>query len=280
MYVALVVVVAAVLAAPLRGLLLALGADPGGLHRFAFRLLKVAALVGLWPMLVATGASDRRAWGLARGPGAGRELGCGAIVGLLTLGMVGVTLVLLEVRIGIIHPRPGQVMLGALATAAAVALIEEIWFRGALYGLFERAWGARVAVSSSAALWALVHFVRAGGPLDAATAQSWYAGFAALAPGLDRLARVGAVETFVTLFAAGLVLGLVRARSGRVAGCIGMHAGWVLVIQPLRKLTRIDSEADWVALAGSYDGVTGWLAAGLFALLTLGLVVRMRAAAG
>ena len=77
-------------------------------------------------------------------------------------------------------------------------------------------------------------------------------------------------DSFVALFFAGLLLSLVRERSGNIALCIGIHAGWVLSIKLLREITDAATDSPTAILIGSYDGVIGWAAAGLLAAVTLG----------
>mgnify|MGYP003693691249 CR=1 FL=1 len=45
------------------------------------------------------------------------------------------------------------------------------------------------------------------------------------------------VDSFLCLTAVGVLLGIVRALTGNIAACIGLHAGWVMVICVLRQIT-------------------------------------------
>ncbi len=277
-YVVAVCVLAAILAYPLWWLLDALLEQAPPFHRLTLRLLKGLALLGLWPLLAVLGCNARAGWGLARGPGAARELGAGLIAGLASLGLLAAVLLALGVRV----PAPvGGVSLpallaGAALSAAAVALIEEIWFRGALLTVLARGLGRWGAVWATALLWALTHFVRADQPVPL-EALGWTSGWQVLGGALDRLGRPGVAGALAGLAAAGVLLGQARLASGRVAACIGLHAGWVLVIRPLRKLTDFEPAAPAAFLASGYDGVTGWLAAALFGALALLWYRRERA---
>ena len=129
----------------------------------------------------------------------------------------------------------------AVLTAASVALIEETWFRGALHGAVERAAGRLAAVFGVAVLYALVHFVRPDNAVPASELGP-LAGFDALAGSFDRLSRAGIEDSLFALLGAGVLLGVLRARTGRVAECIGMHAGWVLLIQVTSKSSDLVPE--------------------------------------
>jgi len=67
------------------------------------------------------------------------------------------------------------------------------------------------------------------------------------------------IDSFLCLAAVGVLLGLVRALTGNIAACVGLHAGWVAVIFVTREVSRPDpgSPARW--LMGAYDGVIGWM---------------------
>jgi hypothetical protein len=51
---------------------------------------------------------------------------------------------------------------------------------------------------------------------------------------------------------------------------VGLHAGWVFVIQLSRKLTDSDPAATFGFVAGRYDGVIGLLAAAWIGALAFG----------
>jgi hypothetical protein len=82
---------------------------------------------------------------------------------------------------------------------------------------------------------------------------------------------LGILDAFLALAAVGVLLGLVRARTGHVAGCIGLHAGWVWVISVLRESSRPDDASPWRFLLSEFDGVVGWLV--LAWTLVIGVVV-------
>ncbi len=69
---------------------------------------------------------------------------------------------------------------------------------------------------------------------------------------------------------AGVFLALVRERTGHIGWCIGLHAGWVFVIQVTRYLTVGNDASPYAFLTGGYDGVIGWLAVGWIGALAVG----------
>jgi membrane protease YdiL (CAAX protease family) len=157
----------------------------------------------------------------------------------------------------------------ALATGIAVAFLEETFFRGALQTAVTRESGTALGVALPALLYASVHFL--GGSLKISAEQASFAsGFDVLGSMFEKYAQPAAlVDSFLALLAVGLLLALVRRRTGSLAACIGLHAGWVTTITVLRSATKVDRTSDHAWLVGSYDGVIGWAA--LAFLGTMGL---------
>jgi membrane protease YdiL (CAAX protease family) len=159
-----------------------------------------------------------------------------------------------------------------LGAALLVALVEEMLFRGVVFSAVRTA-GAGVAITVSALLYALAHFLRPAPGAEFADAVDWHSGFMVLGAGLARFADPATLAgDFLALFAAGLAFGLIRERSGQLATTIGIHAAWIVGIKLTRAasdLAPVDAQA-W--LVGDFDGVIGYLAAGWFLLVTLLLV--------
>ena len=77
------------------------------------------------------------------------------------------------------------------------------------------------------------------------------------------------LDSFLALAAVGVFLSLIRLKTGSLAQCIGVHAGWVLVIKVFRKMTDLDPMSPWAFLVGNYDGTIGYLALGYVLMLGL-----------
>src|SRR5260370_217357 len=69
----------------------------------------------------------------------------------------------------------------------------------------------------------------------------------------------GIGDAFLGLLAGGGVLGMVRAATGNIAACIGLHAGWVWVMLVTHELTRPARGAPLGFLLSRFDGFVGWL---------------------
>ncbi|MBA2410007.1 MAG: hypothetical protein H0V62_09645 [Gammaproteobacteria bacterium] len=96
----------------------------------------------------------------------------------------------------------------------------------------------------------------------------WYSGIAILTHMFEQFAEPADIpDSFLALFAVGMVLALVRAGMGHIAACIGLHAGGVLVIKLTKDITYADPAATDAFLVGTYDSVIGYLALILIATL-------------
>jgi len=160
-----------------------------------------------------------------------------------------------------LSPRtPGQLagqFAGALATALLVAVIEELLFRGAIFGGLRRAlpWGAALVVSS--AIYAIVHFMaRPANPPEI----GWLSGFRVLPTMLAGMLQPGGlVPAFLNLTLAGMVLGLAYHFTGDILTSIGSHAGWIFWLKFYGYLTRAVSGTNTI-FWGTRKLVDGWLA--------------------
>lgn len=241
-------------------------------QRVMGRLAQILILVGLWPFLRWVDLADRQSLGFAlERPRFIETLKRGWLLGVLSL----LVLVLVELGLGVRVPDPDWLSaLGSLLQKAVAALIgglligllEETFFRGALYSSIRRGAGVAAAASGSAALYAVVHFLKPHA-LPPGQVFDWLGAWAMFVHVFTGFFQWEHLDSLVALFTAGILLALVRERSGHIGWCIGLHAGWVFVIQLTRRVTDGDEASQLAFLAGSYDGVIGWLGALWIALI-------------
>jgi hypothetical protein len=106
-----------------------------------------------------------------------------------------------------------------------------------------------------------------------------FSGFAALQGFFTDYAEpLRILDAFIALYFVGLLLALVRRRWGNLAGCIGLHAGFVAVIAMFRKVSAPGPEHDLWHLVGRFDGLLGWWIAAVTALCCIVLWRNGRAA--
>jgi len=244
-------------------------------QRVMGRLAQGFILIGLWPLLKAMGVADHRSlgYGAARGRLL-RAIGLGWLAGFLSLVALALVLVAIEVRV--LRPQADQGLatkaVAALVSGWLIAVLEETFFRGALYAAVERRRGPWSAIGWSSLFYALLHFMKPRA-LPEGVGYDWVTNWEIFLSTFTSPWQWRHLDSFTALFCGGILLGVVRRRSGHIGGCIGLHAGWVFVIQVTRHLTDGDDGAALAFLVGDYDGVIGWLAAGWIAVLALALAL-------
>lgn len=151
--------------------------------------------------------------------------------------------------------------LKGLGSGLAVALLEETFFRGALQGALQRLGAMRWALFAVPVFYAAVHFLgrAASVPHQEVDALSGFTAAAGFFSGFRNPA--GIADAFLALWCVGLLLAVVRRRWGNIAGCIGLHAGFVAIIAMFRKVSVPGAGSQWDFLVGSFDGLLGlWIA--------------------
>lgn len=274
-YIVVAPTLGALLAWPTWRALVAVGIVPD-FESLTLRMMELCALGLLLPVLKRTGGCDRAAWGYALpGRTAWRAFGIGMLLGMAMLSIPALLLIGFGARdfraidLGFLV----VVLAKGLISGVAVALLEETWFRGGLVTAMARGFGWTAAVIGSAVIYMLVHFLN---PEPVASVDM--GPLAGLGVALDAFGGLHIDDrgAALTLLLAGLLLGLLRARSGHIALCIGLHAGWVVVIASVRRVTRFNHTDPQSVLAGGYDGVIGWLAAAVFAAALLTVLALQR----
>jgi uncharacterized protein len=240
-------------------------------HRYVNRCLLVLALAGLWPLLRAIGIRSCREIGLPWRSVRPLEIALGVLAGLGSLAIVAALALAFHARAWRTDHTAADMLrhfLNAGFTAIAVSLLEEILFRGAIFGAFRREGRFATAAAWSSGIYALVHFFQRPlppetiGPLSGfVTLGQMCAGFVdwqALVPG------------FLNLALAGWLLAWSRERSGTLWFAIGLHAGWIFWLKSYGFFTRTLPLRD-VWIWGSARLIDGWIA--LLALALLAIVL-------
>jgi hypothetical protein len=193
-------------AAAIMGLFWLVTARVGGATSSAgAAMLEAGFTVALAAVLAGVAGVGMRMTGRPRSPGvpASRGTALGALLGLACL----LVATLYAQLAGDLHPAVGGTISGSLALGAiaitALASAEELFFRGWLQSGLARDWNEWAAVAVSALAFALLHLM--GG---------------ARAP-----------LSLVNLFLAGLLFGMLRARTGGLAAPVAAHSVYNLTEQ-------------------------------------------------
>lgn len=229
-------------------------------HRYVHRSMLGLALLGLVPLLRGLGLRRWRDAGLVSPKGNGRRLAAGLALGFTSLACVAVAALATGARVpapGISAGRLAGSLAGALASAAVVSVLEEVLFRGAIFGALRRSVSLPAALVGSGAIYALVHFFSRP---ESSAAAGWASGLAVLGQMLGGLTDAGRlVPGFFNLTLAGAALALGYERTGNLYFSIGLHAGWIFWLKIYGALTREAGEAA-VAFWGTGRLIDGWLA--------------------
>jgi len=276
-YVMAAYAVAAVLLVPFGdALAAAVDADP---HKIISRGGLLLALFGAYYFLKWQRLADRDSLGYGL-PAADfrRAMLRGFAVGVVILCCLSLAQVVLELRF---FPEDGtgrpllKVIAQGLLGGLAVGFIEETFFRGALYSAVRRSAGLAAAVVLPSLLFAAVHFIKPQ-PFPPGSEITLANSLTSLAGAIPNLFQPNHLDSFAALLMVGVFLSLVRHVTGSIAWCIGLHAGWVLVIKLTLAYTLLDEKSPYVFLVGDYDDLIGWLAAAWLGLLSIGLMAWHR----
>jgi membrane protease YdiL (CAAX protease family) len=233
-------------------------------HRIGERIGMLALGFGFLLTARRLGLSDRTSlgYGLARRRFA-REASIGLALGVVTMSAV----VGLMTALGLLDWTAAADVTAAalvklivlrLVSGLAVAFIEETFLRGAMHTGIERESGSRAAVILTAVVYSATHFF-ASFRIPAAEVSA-SSGVALLAGTLQSFAHpLGIADAFLCLMAVGILLGRVRAATGNIAACIGLHAGWVWVMLVVHALAQPVKVAPLSFLLSRFDGFVGWL---------------------
>jgi len=256
-------------------------------HRLGERIGMLALLIGFVFVAKRAGLADKQSlgYGLARRRFL-REMLLALAIGAITMLAVVAIMAALGLRTwsdtaNLSVTFVVQLVATRLLSGIAVAFIEETFLRGAMFTALERESGARTAIVLTALIYSATHFFASFHiAADRVTASS---GFDLLIGTLHLFSDpLGIIDAFLCLFAVGVVLAVVRAVTGNIAACLGLHAGWVWVMLVTHQLsTPVRGEPLSFLLSG-FDGFVGWLVLGWTILLGVGLYElysrRMRAA--
>lgn len=242
-------------------------------HRYVSRAWLGLALLGLWPLLRGLGVRSWADLGLVRPAGQWQKLAAGFVWGFGSLALVAALGLLAGARRFDEALEPGRLAAkvgGALLTAAVVGTLEEILFRGGVFGGLRRVWDWRRALIVSSGIYALVHFFA---PARHAGQVGWLSGVMLIPQMLRGFGELNVlIPGFLNLTLAGLLLGLGYQRTGNLFFSIGLHAGWIFWLRSYRTLTDpTPGAAAW--FWGGNRLIDGWLALGvLSAMLGLFLI--------
>jgi len=240
-------------------------------HRFLDRSMLGLALLCLWPLVRGGGARSWRDLGFVRQRRPGRQILRGFALGWASLAAVALLALACGARAFILTHSGAEVfrhLINAAWTAVVVAILEELVFRGALFGLLRQAVPWPAALVASSAVYAAVHFIKSGAT---ALPVQWNSGLTLLSGMLYHPPPL--IPAFFTLLVAGSILALCYQRSGALYFSIGLHAGWIFWLKTYGFLSH--PSGAYVSFWGTDNLIDGWLSLIVLAILFV-LIARQK----
>jgi uncharacterized protein len=235
------------------------------LHRIFNRLTLVGVLALTVWLLFRYGLAERGLLGYA-GPLKifMRQFGLSLLLGLALMALALAPLFALDLRVwseslsfGVLLPA----LLAGIGSGIAVALIEETFFRGALQGVLTRRGALGLALFAVPLFYSAVHFFGRALRIPRAEVDA-FSGFEILGSYLALFREPLLIwDAFLALYFVGLLLAILRHRSGRLASSLGLHAGFVAVIVVIREHSVAGPSGKAAFLVGRFDSLLGvWIA--------------------
>jgi len=194
-------------------------------EKFFHRALLIGLIVLLWPFLRSLKIRSWHELGLAPNEHRSRDFFAGLFLAIVPLLCCGALLIFFHgysIRNTVRWSATGNLLLASVF----VPLIEELFFRGLVLGIFLRSSTRSAAIVLSSVLFAIVHFLKA--PEESSDAVTWASGFISIAHAFDQFREpLLVLGGFATLFLLACVLADARIQTRSLELAIGLHCGWI-----------------------------------------------------
>ncbi len=207
-------------------------------------------------------------------PPAKRDFGRWFLIGIVSMGIVYAV----DLSFGILDAHENwtlgrqfeRVAIGLFASVL-IGLLEETFFRGLVFRMFYTAFRPRVALIVSSLVFAYLHFDKVPDSVLAHVVPAdigFDDGFHAVWATMTAFTTEFEFLQFFNLFLVGIVLHQTFLLTGNLWACVGLHAGWVTMIQSFLKTFN---ENGVNAFAGTEKVVDGYLVTILLLIMVSGL---------
>jgi membrane protease YdiL (CAAX protease family) len=205
-------------------------------QRFFNRSVLISAFLLLFPTVRWIGAKRFSNLGLRRNSRRLEHLVGGFLVSSGTIiALGGILLALGDFELK--DPIPWHLLPPVVLTAFSVAIIEEVFFRGAILGLLRQSLAPLPAAVFVSALFSIVHFLKPA--REQMSAVHWYSGFELLPRAFSQFADPLLIAGgFVAIGILGLILAHATVRTSSLWLAIGIHSGLIFGKMGFNKLTR------------------------------------------
>ncbi len=244
-------------------------------HRYVNRCLLVGAVLGLFPLVRSLGIRSWASLGWVMPTQEFRRLTTGLTLGFASLALAAAVPLMAGVRALQFEAPILELLrhlLNAALSAVVVAVLEELLFRGAVFGALRRVHGFTLAALLSSALYSLVHFFDRPPAPEIIGAWTGWVTLGAMLHGFTEMDQL--LPGFLSLAVAGWVLSWCREQTGSLTVGIGLHAGWIFWLKSFGFLTRDTHNPGTSAFWGTAKLYDGWPTCGI--LIAVALMVWAR----
>jgi len=231
--------------------------------RYVNRCILLIALAGLWPLVKNLGFASMAEVGFANPRGQLKKFGGGFVLGLVSLAIIAALAFTCHARK--LHPRlsGGEIverLLEAAVAALITATLEELLFRGALFGALRKVCHWKVALVLSSVFYAVMHYFESAKDTEAPI--TWLSGLHLLPLMFTNLGNFhSAIPGVFNLTIVGILLAWAYQRTGNLYFSIGLHMGWIFWVKAYAIITYTPHATDkWLWGSGRLAIVNGWVA--------------------
>jgi membrane protease YdiL (CAAX protease family) len=245
-------------------------------HRIGERIGMLALVIGFIIVARRVGLADKQSVGYGvRRPVFIREMLLGLLLGVVTMLMIVGVMTLLGLldwteAASVTSGKLTRIFFNRLLSGLAVGFTEETLLRGVMFAAIQRESGTRWAIILTSIIYSATHFFAS---YHIAPDQVTPSSGLDLLSGILHLfaAPLAIADAFLCLLAVGLVLAMIRAKTGNIAAAVGLHAGWVWVMLTAHELTKPVRGEPLSFLLSHFDGFVGWLVLGWTVVLGVAL---------
>ena len=151
-----------------------------------------------------------------------------------------------------------RILIYTVSISLIISIIEESYFRGIMIEKKNNIVTLSLIIGFSSLIYSLFHFIKI--PLIIDENIFWYTGLIELLYTLTHFFRNIYLDSAMTLFIFGILLGIIRVRRQSISYCIGMHAGFIFLIKTFKQNSSVNYNSTYNSFLSSHDQFTGNLA--------------------
>ena len=234
-------------------------------RRYVTRCWMIIAIALLWWFLKASGITSWKEAGISGRSHIRSELLQGFAFGFASLALIAFIAWAVGARTWNFDHEGSRYLkhfTNATLAAVLVGFIEELVFRGALFGSLKRGSSFLPALLISSGVYAIVHFFERANVDEV----HWYSGLLLIPKmlkGFGNLEQL--IPGFFNLTIAGVILAIAFQKTKRLWLSIGIHAGWIFWLKSYGFFTLpVEGASEW--LWGTRKLIDGWLALGILSI--------------